>query len=54
MSLPAFIARLGGLLAATVTLLATASAMLGAEPVQAAGAAPDGPTVVALAPSAGV
>ena len=45
MSLTAFIARLGGLLAATITLLATAAAVLGSQPIQAAEAAPAAQTV---------
>ena len=51
MSLPAFIARLGGLLAATVFLLATAAAVLSSQPAQAAVAAPADRVVAAGAPS---
>jgi hypothetical protein len=39
-SLPAFIARLGALLVATVAMLATAAFLLGTQPAQAAGSLP--------------
>jgi hypothetical protein len=39
-SLPAFIARMGALLVATIAMLATAAALLGTQPAQAAGILP--------------
>jgi hypothetical protein len=39
-SLPAFIARMGALLVATIAMLATAAALLGTQPAQAASALP--------------
>jgi hypothetical protein len=51
MSLPAFIVRLGGLLAATVSLLATAAAVLGSQQAQATDAAPADAPIAAAAPA---